>query len=194
MAEASTPQETAEPQSLIAAMVRQQSEAGELISDSEILTRLANEYPPPGQGPWPAERLMRVLEETIDGNEDLCELEAGDGSRLYYSSRFMTQTYAAILIQKQGDPRRLISECVRQNSAAYPRPISLDIFTQPPFDLTLEQVLDCLTRMASEEEYRDIASTSTSESTLFLYSTLYLEPDHASMLAEWLDVGQLSNP
>jgi hypothetical protein len=36
--------------------------------------------------------------------------------------------------------------------------------------------------------------TMTSASSVFLYSTLYLEPAHASMLAEWLDVGQFDNP
>jgi hypothetical protein len=29
---------------------------------------------------------------------------------------------------------------------------------------------------------------------VFLYSTRHLDPDHASMLAEWLDVGQYRNP
>jgi len=68
------------------------------------------------------------------------------------------------------------------------------MFTNPPFDLTREQVVDCLERMTVEEEYRDISSTTTSASTIFLYSTLHLEPEYASMLAEWFDVGQLENP
>jgi hypothetical protein len=48
--------------------------------------------------------------------------------------------------------------------------------------------------MQGEKEYLDIASTTTSSSRVFLYSTLHLEPDHAEMLAEWLDVGQFENP
>jgi hypothetical protein len=48
--------------------------------------------------------------------------------------------------------------------------------------------------MAAEEEYRDILPTTTSASRIFLYSTLHLEPEYASMLAEWLDVGQFNNP
>jgi hypothetical protein len=99
-----------------------------------------------------------------------------------------------MLLQKLGDPARLIAEVIRQNSASYPRPVPLDMFTNPPFDLTREQVVDCLERMTVEEDYRDIASTTTSASTIFLYSTLHLEPEHASMLAEWFDVGQLENP
>ena len=122
------------------------------------------------------------------------ELAAGDGSRHYYSSLFMTGAYAAILLQKQGDPLRLIAEIVRQNSADYTRPVPLDLFTQPPFDLTRQEVLNDLERMEAVEEFRDIARTTTSASSVFLYSTLYLEPGHASMLAEWLDVGQFDNP
>jgi hypothetical protein len=122
------------------------------------------------------------------------ELTAQDGSRHYYSSQFMTQSYAMILLQKQGDPLRLIAEIVRQNSEVYPRPVPLDLFTQPPFDLTHQEVLNDLERMAAEEEYRDIVPTTTSASRVFLYSTLHLEPEHASMLAEWIDVGQSNNP
>jgi len=106
----------------------------------------------------------------------------------------MTETYAMILLQKQGDPLRLIAETVRENSAVYPRPVPLDIFTQPPFDLTRQEVLNDLERMAAEDEYRDIVPTTTSASRVFLYSTLHLEPEYASMLAEWLDVGQFNNP
>jgi hypothetical protein len=48
--------------------------------------------------------------------------------------------------------------------------------------------------MSAQDEYRDIEPTTTSTSRVFLYSTLHLEPEHASMLAEWFDVGQSNNP
>ena len=178
----------------IVAMIRQNSEAGQLIAEPEILRRIADQHllTPPAADP--AEETAKILENAMDGNEDLHELAAQDGSRRYYSSPFMTQAYAMILLQKQGDPLRLIAEIVRQNSEVYPRPVSLDVFTQPPFDLTRQEVLNDLERMAAEEEYRDIVSTTTSASRVFLYSTLHLESQHASMLAEWLDVGQFNNP
>jgi hypothetical protein len=106
----------------------------------------------------------------------------------------MTGAYAGILLQKQGDPLRLIAEIVRQNSAAYPRPVPLDLFTQPPFGLALQDVLNDLERMSVRDEYRDIEPTTTSTSRVFLYSTLHLDSEHASMLAEWFDVGQSDNP
>ena len=174
----------------IAAMIRQSSAAGQLISESEILHRVADQHLLAPR----AEEFETIFKEVMQGNEDLQELAAQDGSRTYYSSHFITGAYATILLQKQGDPLRLIAESVRKDSAVYPRPVPLDIFTQPPFDLTPQAVLEYLERMAQEEEYRDIMLTTTSTSRVFLYSTLHLEPDYASMLAEWLDVGQFNNP
>jgi hypothetical protein len=106
----------------------------------------------------------------------------------------MTEAYAGILSLKKSGPRRLIAEVVRQNSAFYPRPVPLDTFTRPPFNYSPREVFDELGRMAREEGFGDIASTTTSSPRVFLYSTLHLEPGHAAMLAEWLDVEQFENP
>ncbi|HTZ41327.1 MAG TPA: hypothetical protein VMB77_14335 [Syntrophales bacterium] len=174
----------------VVSMIRQESEAGRLISSSEILHRLIDQCRPPLQ----AEEFENLLNFALDTHEDLIELVARDGSRYCYSSHFMTGTYAAILLRKQGDPLRLIAEVVRQNSSDYTRPVPLELFTQPPFDLPRQDVLNDLKRMDGLEEFRDIARTTTSAASVFLYSTRYLEPEHASMLAEWLDVGQSENP
>ena len=178
----------------IAAMIRRNSEAGQLISESEILRRVADQHLFTSHAVDPAEEVGNILKKVVDGSEDLHELTAHDASRRYYSLQFMTQAYAMILLQKQGDQLRLIAEIVRQNSEVYPRPVPLDIFTQPPFDLARQEVLEDLERMAADEEYRDILPTTTSASRVFLYSTLHLEPEYASMLAEWLDVDQFKNP
>ena len=178
----------------IVAMIRQSSEAGQLISEPEILGRVADQQLLPSAPANGAEEARNILKKVMEEREDLDELTAQDGCRSYYSSQFMTQAYAMILLEKRGEPLRLMAEIVRQNSEVYPRPVPLDIFTRPPFDLTREEVLNNLERMAAEEEYRDIVPTTTSASRMFLYSTLYLESAHASMLAEWLDVGQSNNP
>jgi hypothetical protein len=174
----------------IVSMIRQESEAGRLISGSEILQRLADQRRPPLQ----EEEFASLLKKVLGANEDLHELAVGNGPRHFYSSLFMTGAYAMILLQKRGDPLRLIAETVRHNSADYTRPVPLDLFTLPPFDLKHQEVLSDLERMEAMEEYSDIAMTMTSASSVFLYSTLYLEPGHASMLAEWIDVGQFDNP
>ena len=178
----------------IAAMIRQSSEASQLVAEAEILRRMADQHFLTSPATDPAEEAGNILKKVVDGSEDLHELAAQDGSRRYYSSHFMTEAYAMILLQKQGDHLRLIAETVRENSAVYPRPVPLDIFTQPPFDLTRQEVLNHLERMAAEDEYRDIVPTTTTASRVFLYSTLHLEPEYASMLAEWLDVDQFNNP
>ena len=166
---------------------------GQLIAESEIFHKVSEQqvHSLPTD---PAEEIGTLLKKMIEEGEDLHELTAGDGSRSYYSSRFMTEAYAKILILKRGGSRHLIAEIVRQNSAFYPRPVPLDTFTQPPFNLTVQEVRDDLERMQAGEEYHDIALTTTSSTRLFLYSTRHLEPDHAAMLAEWLDVGQVENP
>jgi hypothetical protein len=174
----------------IVSMIRQESEAGRLISGSEILQRLADQRRPPLQ----EEEFASLLKKVLGANEDLHELAVGNGPRHFYSSLFMTGAYAMILLQKRGDPLRLIAQTVRQNSSDYTRPVPLDLFTLPPFDLKHQEVLSDLERMEAMEEYSDIAMTMTSASSVFLYSTLYLEPGHASMLAEWIDVGQFDNP
>jgi len=194
MAETNMEKERGTGPQVILALIRQSSEAGQLLPESEILRRLADRrlFPPPAGDP--AEETGKILQEAVEGAEDTHVLAAPDGSRFYYSSRFMTGAYARILLQKKGDRLRLIAAVVRENSALYPRPVSLELFTRPPFELTPQEVLNDLKRMENEEAYGDIASTTTSASRLFLYSTLHLEPDHASMLAEWLDVGQFDNP
>jgi hypothetical protein len=174
----------------IVSMIRQESEAGRLISGAEILHRLADQSRPELQ----EEEFTSLLKSALGVNEDLHGLAVGNGPRHFYSSLFMTGAYAMILLQKQGDPLRLIAQTVRHHSADYTRPVPLDLFTQPPFDLTRQEVLNDLERMEAMEEFRDIAMTMTSASSVFLYSTLYLEPGHASMLAEWIDVGQFDNP
>jgi hypothetical protein len=174
----------------VVSMIRQESEAGRLISNSDILHRLADR----GRDPLREEEFGGRMKDVLNANEDLHEISAGNDSRHFYSSLFMTASYATILLRKQGDPLRLIAETVRQNSVEYSRPVPLDLFTRPPFGLTRREVLDNLERMEAREEYRDIAQTTTSASSVFLYSALHLEPGHASMLAEWLDVGQFDNP
>lgn len=177
---------------VIAAMIRQWSKSGRLISELELCRQFIEGHQSPFLGR--EAEMQSTLAEALQQHDDLHELRVEDGARYYYSSQDMTQGYASMLLQKQGDPARLLAEVVRENSVSYPRPVPLDMFTHPPFDLTHEQVLDCLERMSGREEYRDIASTTTSASTIFLYSTLHLEPEHASMLAEWFDVGQGENP
>jgi hypothetical protein len=51
-----------------------------------------------------------------------------------------------------------------------------------------------LKEMGKQGEYQDIALTTTSIGTVFLYSNQHLDPTYASALAEWMDVGETNNP
>jgi hypothetical protein len=179
---------------VIAKIIRERSETGQFVHFEEILKELT------GQGLLKSEdgdqrsQFGDILKQTIEKNEDLKEISGRDRIPRYYSTQSLSETYARILIQKKENPLLLMAEIVRENSAIYPRPVPLDIFRESPFDLTQEEILDCLKKMAEQEEYQDITQTTTSIGTIFLYSTQQLEPDYASSLAEWLDVGQANNP
>ncbi len=172
--------------------VERSSAAGRFVTAEDIRNELAATI-------GPLERLDldafgQFLKEPVVRNEELKEVAGGDGVARYYSGRAMTDAYAGLLIRKGQDPLLLVTDIVRENSRLYPRPVPLGMFGDTPFDLTPEEVSSCLGRMAGREEYGDIRRTTTSIGTVFLYSTLHLEPDYASFLAEWIDVGQLNSP
>jgi len=179
---------------VIAESIRKKSQAGELASENEIFQELLNQDILKGDREESQPFFKEALEETLNRYEDLEKLpDKGEGPR-FYSSQFMTESYTRILLQKETNLLLLIAEVVRENSAAHPRPVPLDLFGDSPFNLTQGQLQGYLEQMAKEEVYRDIKQTTTSTGNVFLYSSLHLEPDYASMLAEWFDVGQFNNP
>ena len=173
--------------------IRRRSEAGQLVTPEDIcseflrmgiLTEKENQLA----------EFEDFLKETVKQNEELKEIVDGKGLVHYYSVRSMAETYAKILIRRGEDPLLLIAEMVRENSDRYPRPVPLSMFESSPFGLTPGEISLCLNKMADQKEYQDIQQTTTSIGTVFLFSTLYLEPDYAGFLAEWVDVGQVNNP
>ena len=175
-------------------IIRKKSEAGQLISQDEIFQEMIGQKVPKSVNREPPITFEAILKRTIEENEDIKGLHDKEGAPCYYSARYMSEPYAKILLRKGGNPLLLIAEIVRENSALYPRPIPLDTFKNSPFELTQEEILSCLQKMDGQEEYQDIAQTTTSIGTVFLYSSRHLDRDYASMLAEWFDVGQFNNP
>lgn len=178
----------------IAKIVRERSKIGQLTLPEEIFTELTGQNLLKSENSDQKSQFWDALKQAIKKNEDLREISEREGTPRYYSAQSLSETYARILIQRQQNPLLLMAEIVRENSAIYPRPVPLDIFRESPFDLTEKEILDCLKEMAQQKEYQDIAQTITSIGTIFLYSTQHLEPDYASSLAEWLDIGQSNNP
>lgn len=182
-----TQQSNSEPPAsqIIAEFIRNASRDARLASKEEI-TQIKDLW-----GDEDPNQIDRILREALESNKDLHELNPAGVPR-YYSTLHMTESYARILGGK-GNPLRLIAEVVREASA-YPRPVPVDAFKEPPFQMTDEEILACLSLLEREEGMEDIRRTTTSIGTVFLFSTLHLDPDHAALLAERLDVGQLIDP
>ncbi len=179
---------------IVAEIIRSKSRSGELADKASIIRGLVNRGLPVGDGDDAQRMYETAIESALEAHNDLKRLHGADGGQRFFSSRFMTEAYAGILLNKGSDPLALITKIVRDNSALYPRPTPLDTFENPPFDLTREEIDHCLNRMADHEEYRDIETTRSSLGTVFLYSAAHLEAGYASMLAEWTDAGQADNP
>jgi len=179
---------------IIAEMIYEKSEEGQLISKKEIFQEVIGKIILKSDPPEQESAFETILKKSIEGNPDLRELPGRDGLPRYYSSQRMSEPYVRLLMRKEEDPLLLIAEMVRENSSLYPRPVPIDIFYDSPFGLTQEEMLVCLGKMSAQEEYQDISQTITSTGTIFLYSSHYLDSGYASMLAEWFDVGQAENP
>jgi hypothetical protein len=179
---------------LAASLIRRESKRGQFISQKEILDEFLGREILSAHDEALEDRLERILEKAIAEREDLRKLPGKEGIPRYYSSQWMSETYVRILVGREGDLLRLIAETVRENSRVYPRPVPITMFREMPFGLTEEEISDCLGRMAGQKEYEDIARSITSIGTIFLYSNSHLDPDCASSIAEWTEVGQLESP
>jgi len=178
----------------IAQIIRERSDTGQLIRSEEIRTELVRQCLVKSEGTDESADFAAILRKAVQENPDLREISTGNGVAYYYSTGSLSETYAGILVSKEEGPLSIIAQVVRENSKIYPRPVPLDFFNRSPFDLTQEEISDCLEKMSEQSEYEDIARTTTSVGTVFLYSSRHLEPDYAFTLAEWLDVGQVNNP
>ena len=174
--------------------VRDRSREGQLTSRAEVLQYLIDGKKLSASPEEQTAAFESALHRAFDKNEDLQEVADPNGLVHFCSSQHMTEAYVSILLRKKGNPLVLMAEIVRENSAVYPRPIPLETFKQPPFEMTEDEIKACLQQMGEHEEYTDIRQTTTSIGTIYLFSASHLEPDHASMLAEWLDVRQYQSP
>jgi hypothetical protein len=161
----------------VAAIIQEKNKAGQLVSSEELLSALNAKD---GSRPEGDEEMVSpeaLLDNMMAENKDLKEMRAKDGTSLYYSSMFMSDAYATLLMHKKQGPVSLVADTVREDSDRYPRPTPLEVFNEPPFDLSQEEILSCLQEMSSQDEYQDISRVSTSIGHVFLYSSRYLDRD-----------------
>ena len=178
----------------VADIIREMSKVSQLVSAEELFSTLKVEDGAKPHGGEDTGSPEALLNKVLAEHKDLKEICAKSGTSFYYSSMFVSEPYARILLHKQEGPGALIADTVREDSDRYPRPTPLDVFKEPPFDLSQEEILSCLEEMFNREGYQDISQVSTSIGHVFLYSSRYLDRDYALMLAEWIDVGQFENP
>jgi len=105
------------------------------------------------------------------------------GQTLHHAPDLLSRTYARILDRK-GSPLLLVAEEIRANSRDYPRTVPAELFAAPPFDLAAEDLEQILRIMAAAPDYQDIASTTTPDGAVHLFSTRHLERGYAVFLAQ----------
>ncbi len=119
----------------------------------------------------------------LAGHPGLASFQGLSGQTVYHAPDLLSQTYARILDRK-GSPLALMAEEIRTNSRDYPRPVPVELFQAPPFDLTPEDIDHVLRAMAAGPDYQDITFTAASTGAVYLFSTLHLERGHAAFLAQ----------
>jgi hypothetical protein len=127
--------------------------------------------------------LSALLAGVLAGHPDIASFQGLSGQTVYHAPDLLSRTFARILDRK-GSPLLLMAEEVRANSRDYPRPVPVEFFEAPPFDLTPEKIEHALRVMATDPEYQDITFTPTSTGAVYLFSTLHLERGYAAFLAQ----------
>ena len=95
----------------IAQIIRERSEARQLVQFEEILDGTGQARSPVNQRLLTDEiyHFEAILGEVVTENEDLKEISGKNGIAYYYSSRSLSETYAGILVRKEEDPLSVIA-------------------------------------------------------------------------------------
>lgn len=178
----------------LAELIRERSKAGELSALTDLEAEIADHRIPVSERATEPVDLPALIQEAIVDHPDIKMIVDDSGGARYFSELSMTDAYARVLLLRSHGPLRMMAEVIREHSRVYPRPVPLSLFQRSPFNLSDDEITGCLREMADRPPYRDIAQLTTSIGNPFAYSTDYLEPGYAAMLAEWVDVGQVENP
>jgi hypothetical protein len=163
--------------------VREANAATRLPDAEAVLQRLREQGlgeclgEPPGADP------CRRLAAVLSGLPDIASFAGLSGRTVYHDPMLLSHTYARILDRKNA-PAVLLAEEIRSNSRQYPRPVPVALFEKPPFDLTPEAIAAALAALAAQPAYRDITAITTSTGAAYLFSSLYMERNHAAFLAQ----------
>ncbi|GAB6125776.1 hypothetical protein [Humidesulfovibrio idahonensis] len=134
------------------------------------------------QAPPPEDR-DALLASALATAPGIIAFQGLSGQTFYHAPDLLSRTFAGILDRK-GSPLLLMAEEIRANSRDYPRPVPVELFEAPPFDLTPEEIESVLKGMAASPDYQDIASTTAHTGAVYLFSTRHLEQSYAAFLAQ----------
>lgn len=170
-----------------AAAVREASREGLAVSPADVSAALEAA----GRDLSEPDALARI-EAALAAHPGLASFAGLAGGRLFHDPTLLSRTYARI-IDRKAVPLALMAEEIRHASREYPRPLPIELFSRPPFDLTGEAIGQALRAMADAPDYADIAFTVTAAGNVYLFSTNHLTRHYADFLAERAD-GLAGNP
>lgn len=163
--------------------VREASAATRLIAADEILERLlAGGFAEQLQTPAEADPCLWVAE-VLSGLPGIASFESLSGRTVYHDPALLSRTYARILDRKDAT-ELLLAEEIRSNSRDYPRPVPVELFEKPPFNLAPETIEAALKALSFGREFQDITAITTAAGAVYLFSNRYLERGYAVFLAE----------
>lgn len=113
-------------------------------------------------------------------------LLTGATSYYLYDSAAMTDSYARwAFLAAEDDPVATFVECVREESAVYPRPMARATLANDPFRLDAAAVEEAFATAVAQGRGEDIERLEASNGDVYFFSTRFLTPVRAQALAEW---------
>lgn len=110
----------------------------------------------------------------------------GASSYYLYDSAAMTDSYARwAFLAAEDDPVATFVECVREESAVYPRPMARATLANDPFHLDAAAVEEAFAAAVAQGRAEDIRRIEASNGDVYFFSTRFLTPVRAQALAEW---------
>lgn len=163
--------------------IREASAGPRLIALEEILERLRERGLAQGLETAPQADARLKLAAIVADLPEIASLASRSGRTLYHDPALLSRAYAQLLDDKDV-PEVLVAEAVRSNSREYPRPVPVEFFEKPPFDLAPQEIADILESLAAKPAFGDIETIQTSTGTAYLFSSRYLTRTYAAFLAE----------
>ncbi|MDB9822879.1 hypothetical protein OAC89_04185 [Deltaproteobacteria bacterium] len=144
-----------------------------------------------------SEDLDTIVSEMIEDEKykDIKSINSSTDVPYLYSEIYMTGKYAEILsMAEANDPIKIIVETVRKESNIYPRPTHTELFKEPIFKINPDDLETYIDQVLKHDVFNDIKLIHASTGARYLYSSLYMNKDHAISLVEWNESQEYENP